>query len=288
MLSLNKIIVFLVFIIWGSPAMSFETGFNQELRERFKKSIGYSRLLEQPPTEKLVIVDWGKTLTKITDKDGQEWIGTLDEPTLDRYGVGELTARLKSSSGMAIVKVTSLSGNWKHRLDYVMWTKSLTNREEVNLRIKPGVSDLYLIPKDHSEITFTTFLYGNFKVDISHWDQQDVSALSEKILSILQSNSHPVEIKNPSPKFSLTADKNRIKVDDRFSIKVKGLVADWNTNWIYSSTENLLPDTLEFSEQDGDALSFKALKSGAANIQITAMNKRNLLLSAQSLNIVVE
>jgi len=41
-------------------------------------------------------------------------------------------------------------------------------------------------------------------------------------------------------------------------------------------------------EQDSDVLSFNALKKGSARIQVTAMNKNNLMLTAESLDVVVE
>ena len=285
---LKKITLFLLIMAWGVPVMSIETGFNQELREKFKKSIGYSTLLEQPPTEKVVVLDWEKVLSKITDGEGRHWVGKLYEPSLDRAGKGEIKARLETSNGVAIVKVTSIAGNWKQRLDHVIWVESLTNRAEINLKLKPGVADLYLIPKDSSDTAFVSFLYSGFHVDVSEWEDVDVGALALSLLKIMQDNSHPVAVNKPAPKFSLTTDKNKIKVGDTFSIKVKGLTTDWNTNWIYSPTEELLPDTVEFLEQDGDVLSFNALNKGSTRIQVTAMNKNNLLLTAESLDVVVE
>ncbi len=268
--------------------MSIETGFNQELRERFKKSIGYSTLLEHPPVEKVVIVDWKKALNKITDSEGHHWVGAVDEPTLSRSGDGEVDARFESSNGMALVRITSLSGGWKQRLDHVMWVKSLTNRSEINFKLKSGVSDLYLIPKDSVHIAFVSFLYGNFEIDISHWEQQSVGALAESLLKIMQDHSHPSVVGKPPSKFALTADSIKVKVGDSFSIQVKGLAAGWGAEWIYVQTEDLLPDNVALIEHEGERFTFKALKKGTTNINFTAMNTRTLLLDVESIAVTIE
>lgn len=147
-------------------AMSFETQFNQNTREAFKQSINYPALVARRFPEKIVLLDWRKGLEKLTDKDGNEWTGALGEETLGQHGQGEQQATLTSTKGTAIIKIISLSGDWKHRLDYLIWTESLTNREEVNLKVLPDLDDLYLIPKDSPMKTFSIFLYGNYYIQV--------------------------------------------------------------------------------------------------------------------------
>jgi hypothetical protein len=283
---LKQINIFLLIMLWGVPVMSIETGFNQELKERFKKSIGYSTLLEHSPAEKLVVIDWKKILGNIIDGEKLLWVGKVYEPSLSHSGQGEIKARLESAKGVAIVKITSLSGNWKQRLDHVMWVESLTNRPEINLKVKPAMSDLYLIPKDSSHIAFVSFLYGGFHVDVSEWEDADVGALAESILKIMQDHSRPPA--KISPKFSIATDKNKIKVGGSFTIKVKGISPDWSSEWVYVQTEDLLPDSVELTEREGDLFTFKALKKGEVNINFTAMNTRTLLLSNESIAVCVE
>ena len=268
--------------------MSLETSFNQQIRENFKKSIGYSSLLANPPAEKIVIVEWKKILGNLIDADGVHWKGTLEQPSLRTSGEGVLDARLESMSGMALVKLTSLPGDWKQRLDHVIWVKSLTNMGEVGSKLKQGFGDLFFIPKYSPETPRVSFLYGSFYVEVSHWEKKNVGVLAESLLKIMQDNSHPPIVGKPPAKFALTADKNKVKMGDSFSIQVKGLTAGWGAEWVYVQTEDLLPDNVALTEHEGEKFIFKALKKGTANINFTAMNTHTLLLSSEFVEVTVD
>lgn len=169
--------------------MSFETPFNQKIRDDFKKAIDYPTLVARHTPEKIVSLDWHKKLASLTDKDGNEWIVILDEETLGQHGERELRITLKSQKGTAMGTIITLSGDWKHRLDYLVWHESFTNRTEVNLKIIPGIDDIYLIPKDSEVISSTTFLYGNLYVTVTQWDAGDIDALARAMYQLIEDGS---------------------------------------------------------------------------------------------------
>jgi hypothetical protein len=282
-----RMLILLSGILWGVATMSFETQFNQNTREAFKQSIDYPTLVARHPPEKIVLLDWRKSLEKLTDKDGNEWIGVLEEESLGQHGQGEQQATLKSQKGTAIVEITSLSGDWKHRLDYLVWTESLTNRAEVNLKIRPGVDDLYLTPKDSSQITFSVFLYGNFYVYIKSWDAGDIDALAKSIHQIMKKNhrSFGAEHKNC---FKVTADKSALSVGEVVSITVEGLVKNWDSEWIFNQSRQLLNDNMEYLERRGNVFLLKAVKKGKIKIPFAAMNKQTLYVEHQEVEIEVK
>lgn len=284
---LKFIAIFFLTILWGSSAMGVETSFNQNVREAFKKSIGYPSLLAHPPAEKLVVVDWKKILSSVTDADGHHWVGSTDEPSLGSTSEGSLNANLKSANGMALIKITSLSGSWKQRLDHVMWVESLTNMGEIACQVKTGVADLYLVPKYSSGTPSVSFLYGNFYVEVSHWEHHDIGALALKLLKIMEDHSRPPLVGNNSPKFTLTVDKNNLAVGDTFSITVKG-GANWGPEWIYAQTEDLLPEYIVQIDHERDVFTFKALAKGVLKIDFTAMNTRTLLLSVETIGVTIK
>lgn len=267
--------------------MSFETQFNQNTREAFKKSIDYTTLVARRPPEKIVLLDWHASLKKLIDKDGNKWIGVLEEETLGQHGQGEQQVTLNSQKGTAIVEITSLSGDWKHRLDYLVWTESLTNRAEVNLKVLPDVDDLYLIPKDSAQITFSVFLYGNFYVYIKSWDAGDISALAKSIHQIMKENHRSFGTEHENC-FKVIADKSELAVGQVVSIKIEGRVKNWDSQWIYNQPRLLLGDNVEYIEKKDNVFLFKVLKKGKIKIPFAAMNKQTLYVEHQEVEVEVK
>src|SRR5688572_7313993 len=147
-MSLSLRLCLLLFIFSGATAMSNEPSFNRELREAFKTEIGYADLLRRPPAEIQVLLDWRGQLQGITDTTGQTWRGQFEQPQITPKGAGHLTGRFQSAAGEILFKVTALPGNWRERLDQVMFALSLTDRGQVNLKRKDQAADLYLVPKN--------------------------------------------------------------------------------------------------------------------------------------------
>ena len=267
--------------------MSFETQFNQNTREAFKKSIDYPALIARHPPEKIVLLDWQKSLDKLIDQDGNEWIGALGEETLGQRGQGEQQATLKSQKRTAIVKIISLSGDWRYRLDYLIWAESLTNGEEVNLKVLAGVDDLYLIPKDNPVKTFSSFLYGNLYVQVTSWDSEDIDALAKAIHQLMKDNSRVLGAEHKNC-FKASADKSALNVGDVVSITVEGLVKNWDSEWIFNQSRQLLNDDMEYLERRGNVFLLKAVKKGKIKIPFAAMNKQTLYVEHQDVEIEVK
>lgn len=281
----RRVMIFLLGITWGPTTMSYETTFNQKTREEFKKSINYPALVAQNVPAKEVNIEWAKSFKNIIDRDGNEWEVNATKPVLGQWGEGEMRATLQSGKGKAIIVIISLSDNWKQRLDYVIWTKSLTNRAEVNLKLLPGFDDIYLVPKDTPGVSSTSFLYGNVYVSIKQWDAGDIDALAKAIYQLVKNNSQPVaEVK---PAFKVNADKCQLNTGDTVKIKVEGLAKNWNSEWIYNQPQMLLGDELEYIEQDGDTFHFKTVKTGKLEVTFAALNTRTLYVEKQSVTLEI-
>jgi hypothetical protein len=275
-------------IFWGVPAMSVETILNKDVREAFKKSVGYDSLVMTPPDEKLVNMDWKKALSKVTDANGKTWLGTVEEPALTNTGVGLIDARLESPDGIALVKITSLNGSWKQRLDYVMWIESLTNMGEITSIKKPGVDDLFLIPKDSAHMSSCSFLYGNFYVGISHWEQQDISALAQTLWEILRKHSQPMTYTIDQASTSIKVSKSIINLGDNFTVELKANDASKNDHWLFELVENQLPDSIEFVEREGNVFNFNANQKGSFNLDFKAMNSVTFIIHDETVAIQVK
>lgn len=277
--------VFLFGILWGAITMAFGADLDQDKREVFKKSINYPALLAAHPQEKTVTLDWQKALQNLKDAQGNVWTSAAAEPGLGGRGEGQLTLNLQSSKGAAIVNVIALAGDWQERLDYVITKKSLTDRIDVNLKLVPGVEDVYFIPKTGTGISFTSFLYGNFFIDIKQWDAGDIDALAKAIYQLLKNNSQPaVETK---PAFKVNADKCQLNTGDTVKIKVEGLAKNWTSEWIYNQPQLLLGDELEYLEQDGDTFHFKAVTAGKIEVTFAALNTRTLYVEKQAVTVEI-
>lgn len=278
--------IFLFGTLWGATAMSSGLDFNRETRETLKKSINYPALIASRPLEKTIVLDWQQALLKLKDEQGNVWVGKADEPALGAEGEGQLRINLQSQKGAAIVNIVALAGNWQERLDYVVIKKSLTDRADFNLTVLPGIEDLYLIPKVGSDISFTTFLYGNLYIDVQQWDAGDIDALAKAIYQLVKNNSQVI-IAEPQAGFRVTADKRQLKVGDTVSVKVEGLVQNWSSQWIYNQPQLLLVDAVEYIEQNDNVFIFKALKPGKMQIPFTAMNTQTLYVEKQSVTLEI-
>lgn len=287
MMHYSKMAIYLIMTPWGTNAMGFEITFNQETRKEFKRSINYPALATRQVPERVVHLNWQDFLKNIVDDDGREWIGAPAEPTLGHWGEGELRATLKSSKGAAIVLITSLAGQWQQRLDHLVWTESLTNRTEVNLKIVPGIDDLYLVPRDNQGTSSSTFLYGNICVSIKQWDAVDIDALAKAIHRLMQEHSQPGPVKHP-PSFKLSSDRTRLSPGEKVSIKVEGRIHNWHSQWTYNQPQQLLGDEVEYIERIGNTFFFKALKRGEIQIPFTAMNTQTLYIESQSAGLVID
>ena len=279
--------IFLLFgVLWGATAMSFETDFNRDTREAFKKSIDYPSLVARRPPEKVVLLDWQKTLETLRDAQGNEWSGKVDEPSLGLLGEGSLRVQMQSQKGAAIVDITSLAGGWQERLDYVMWQKSLTHRTEVNAKVLPGMDDLYLIPKLTPDTAFTDFLYGNFFIEVKAWDIDDIDSLAKALHQVMKDNSRVLNEEHKKC-FKVTADNTTLMVGEVVSISLEGLVKNWDSEWIANQSRQLLNDDMEYLERRGNVFLLKALKKGKIKIPFAAMNKQTLYVEHQAVEVEV-
>ena len=283
-----RVLIFLFCILWGTAAMSFETTFNQATREKFKASINYPELVARKVAEKKVHLEWYKSFQKIVDKNDTEWRVEFGEPTLGHWGEGELRATLTSHKGKAIMIITSLGGNWQQRLDYLIWKKSLTNRADVNLKVVPGVDDLYLIPKEgRGGISSATFLYGNLYVVVKQWDAGDIEALAKATHQLLKDHSHFIEA-GRRPIFKITIDKLQVNVGDVVSVAVEGLVRNWDSDWVFNQPKELLSHDMEYLERRENVFLLKAARKGKIKIPFAAMNKQTLYVEHQEVEIEVK
>lgn len=283
-----RVLIFLFCILWGTAAMSFETTFNQTAREKFKASINYPELIARRVAEKKVHLEWCKSFQKIIDKNDTEWQVELGEPTLGHWGEGELRATLTSHKGKAIMIITSLGGDWQQRLDYLIWKKSLTNRADVNLKVVPGVDDLYLIPKEgRGAVSSATFLYGNLYIVVKQWDAGDIEVLARTIHQLVKDHSHIIEA-GQRPSFKLNVDKPQVNVNDVVAVAITGLIGNWDSEWIANQSRQLLNDDMEYLERRGNVFSLKALKKGKIKIPFAAMNKQTLYVEHQAVEVEVK
>lgn len=267
--------------------MSFEADFNNNIREEFKASINYPMLVARQPQEKIVVLDWTHSLQKIKDINGRAWTGTLSEPTLGHHGQGAVRATMTSDKGSALVNITVLAGDWKTRLDYVIWQESLTNRVAINLKLLPGYDDLYLIPKDSPHVAFTSFLYGHYHVDIRQWDCGDIDALAKAIHRLMQEHTQP-GLAKPSSSFKLVADKERYAVGEKIAIHVEGVAQNWSSQWIFTLPKELLGDAVEYQERRENVFVLNAVKKGTIPVTFTSMNKHTLQLDSQTIELMIE
>jgi hypothetical protein len=266
--------------------MSIETTLNQNAQDNFKKAIGYASLVQSPPIEKLVVMNWKAVLATVKDTKGTVWTSSFDEPFLMNTGIGIIDASFESNRGMALVKITSLTGTWKERLDYVIRQKSLTDMGLINEQIKSNVSDIYFIPKNTNSITNSSFLYGNFYVVISHWEQDDIGALAQQLWEILNSHNQSTNFMGNQTTINASINKEKIHVKDSFIIELKS--NNDNYEWLFELDEKSLPDNIEYTERESNKFGFNAKGTGIVKIFFKAMNTTTFLIQEKTLDIVIE
>lgn len=259
--------------------------FNQGLLDEFKKSIDYSTLVAQLPVGKDVIIDWQNALQNITDAKGTVWTSKSKDPILGLKGEAHLRLTLASCDGQAIVDVIFYAGNWQQRLDSFVSAKALTNRASINYKIKPNIDDVYLIPKDQTEITFVNFLYGRFSINVSHWDGGDVAPLADTIYQLMTNNIANTASENKMV-FNVVSDKEQYAVGHFIKLKLEGTTNDWATEWVNKQAP-IVDDSaqVEYIEKNDNVWLFKALKKGKVSIPFSAMNKKTLHVETKNIEI---
>ena len=290
MMRYQKITMLLIATLCGANVMSLNAQLNQQLNQNllddFKTSIGYSNLVAHAPTEKHITIDWQNALQKITDSNGTVWTSQTKAPILDVSGEAHLRLTLESHNGAAIIDIVFLPGTWKERLNSALLSLAFTNASSINYKIDPHIDDVFLIPKDQTEMSFVNFLYGHFNIKISHWDGHNVAPLAEAIYQLMQHNTLKTARKN-NIEFHIVADKPQYSVGSFIRLKLESKKNNWSSERIHFEASTLHSEHLEYIEKSDNVLVFKALKKGKINIPLSIMDKKTLYVETKSVTIEI-
>lgn len=208
---LNKKFYYLLLInsllLLGLPVMSADFLFNKAVMDKFKKEINYAALLAKPHVPTYVVMDWKKKLSGLKDAQGRVWSVTFSDPYIDAFGQGVLDVYFKTGDMQINMVVTSLSeNNWSGRLDYAVRQLTFTNRGDVNAMVKPGLGDIYFVPKHSAGTTFCSFILANFYIELDAVQEENVELISHPLLEIMQQYQQPTVVLGPK-KTSWSIDK---------------------------------------------------------------------------------
>lgn len=273
--------------------MAEELFYNQPMLDAFKREIQFDKIIDNPPEDKFILVDWSVALKEFQDSEGIVWRLT-DMSTYEFELNGGLRSSIESKQGRIDIQVHSIPKGQAMAIEFALRTVATTSMDYVNWRdYQPCFSDFCLTPLDSKIAHYFLFVYGNISIQLDYWDVYDTSVLP--VARYLQSVMEKAVAANPDknlplrPSFIYTVNEQQVNAKKSFTLTVKPGESYSRALWDFDVAQDLLSDNIEYEEELGDnTYKFTAKSAGKGTIVFSLMDRKTLYLFTDTVSVNIE
>jgi len=167
-----------------------------------------------------------------------------------------------------------------------------TSMSDINMEyLKDGPGDFYLYSEHWQEGTgdgSAVCVLKNIVLEINTTDDNvDVRPVA-KLLVDLMSNSLVKNNKIPEINYKILQSAQEVKTGDTFWVDVQFASKEEIDNYEFTLRGSSLPEGLKYVEKDESKYYLKAIQSGAYQFDMWVMDRRTLIVSAATFQVIVK
>jgi len=168
-----------------------------------------------------------------------------------------------------------------------------TSMSDINMEyLKDGPGDFYLYSEHWSKeagdgTAICVFKNIILEIDSNEEDAVDVRPIAKRLVDLM-SNSLVKNNEIPEISYKILQSAQEVKTGDSFWIDVQFASKEETDNYEFTLRGSSLPEGLKYVEKDESRYYLKAIQSGTYQFDMWVMDRRTLIVSAATFQIIVK